>query len=366
MEIQLIKKNSRSLGQKYYTLRRRKITSVVRSFIATWKTDNAGISASNQIKLPLVNGGTYNFEVDWGDSTIDTITVWNQAETTHTYASIGTYEVKITGTLVRWAFSNGGDKLKILNISSWGNLKFINDVGAFHGCSNLTTTATDTPDLSDCTTMESMFNSATNFNGAIGNWDVSNVTNMSFMFRSATTFNQNIGTWNVSSVTNMSNMFISAIAFNQNISAWNVSSVTDMSSIFNGASVFNQNIDAWDVSSVINMSAAFNLATAFNQDIGIWDVSSVTNMSNMFSSSVFNQDIGNWDISNVITMNKMFQSGTLTTTNYDLLLVGWEAQVEQPNVLFNAGTAQYSAGASATARAALVANGWTITDGGQV
>lgn len=91
----------------------------------------------------------------------------------------------------------------------------------------------------------------------------------------------------------------------------------------------------------------------------------VTSFHQMFYNSSFNEDISGWNISNVTTMNSMFDLGALSTVNYDLLLVGWEAQVEQPNVIFSAGAAKYSAGAAA-ARAALVANGWTITDGGPV
>ena len=53
-------------------------------FVSQWKTDNPGVSNNDQITLPLVSGGTYNFLVQWGDGNSDTITVWNQAETTHT------------------------------------------------------------------------------------------------------------------------------------------------------------------------------------------------------------------------------------------------------------------------------------------
>jgi hypothetical protein len=64
-------------------------------------------------------------------------------------------------------------------------------------------------------------------------------------------------------------------------------------------------------------------------------------------------------------MGYMFASSAFSNANYDLLLVAWEAQTEKPNVPFHAGSAKYSAGAPATARAALVANGWTITDSGE-
>ena len=38
-------------------------------------------------------------------------------------------------------------------------------------------------------------------------------------------FNQNIGAWNVSNVTSMTSMFQNAYAFNQSIGGWNVSNV---------------------------------------------------------------------------------------------------------------------------------------------
>jgi hypothetical protein len=59
----------------------------------------------------------------------------------------------------------------------------------------------------------------------------------------------------------------------------------------------------------------------------------------------------------------MFTSVTLSTANYDALLIGWEAQAVQNNVVFNGGGSKYSAGAAA--RAALIADhSWSITDGG--
>jgi hypothetical protein len=66
-------------------------------FVSTWNTNNTsvGSSASNQIALPLISGGSYNFVVDWGDGSQDTITTWNQTEVTHTYATAGTYTISI-------------------------------------------------------------------------------------------------------------------------------------------------------------------------------------------------------------------------------------------------------------------------------
>ena len=80
------------------------------------------------------------------------------------------------------------------------------------------------------------------------------------------------------------------------------------------------------------------------------------------------QDLGSWDITSVTNMTDMFQSVTISTSNYDAILVGWEAQAVQNNVVFSGGNSTYtSAGAGGTARAALIADhSWTITDGGGV
>ncbi len=224
-------------------------------------------------------------------------------------------------------------------------------------------------DVSSVTNMGHMFRNASSFNQDIGSWDTSSVTSMGYMFRFASSFNQDIGSWDTSSVTNMSFMFNGASSFNQDIGSWDTSSVTNMSFMFNGASSFNQDIGSWDTSSVTNMERMFDSASSFNQDIGSWDTSSVTDMNRMFfNASAFNQDIGSWDISNVTNMEDMFDGVTLSTANYDALLIGWSAQTVQPSVPFHGGNSQYSAGAATTARGVLTGapNNWTITDGGQV
>jgi hypothetical protein len=121
------------------------------AFISTWNTTNtsSGSSNSNQIKLPLVSNGVYNFNVDWGDGNNDTITSWNQSEVTHTYSSSGNKTITINGTIKGWIFNNSGDKQKILTISDWGTLELstiltyghLQSVPCFYGCSNLTSLA---------------------------------------------------------------------------------------------------------------------------------------------------------------------------------------------------------------------------------
>jgi len=127
------------------------------------------------------------------------------------------------------------------------------------------------------------------------------------------------------------------------------------------------NLDSWNTSSVTNMRSMFLYASAFNQNISNWDVSNVTNMSYMFQGTSFNQNIGSWNVGKVTEMENMFKNVTLSTANYDALLIGWAAQTVKPNVVFSGGNSKYTAGTAATARGTLTGgtNLWTITDGGQ-
>jgi surface protein len=113
------------------------------------------------------------------------------------------------------------------------------------------------------------------------------------------------------------------------------------------------------------MEGMFFNAAAFNQDISNWDVGSVTNMEGMFqNAAAFNQDISNWDVGSVTRMKNMFDGVTLSTTNYDNLLIAWALQELQSNITFSGGNSKYCAGASA--RESMTINyDWTITDGGQ-
>ena len=297
--------------------------SAVSAFVFGIDTANtsAGSSTSTQFKLPLTTSTGLNAVVDWGDSTTDTITVYNAAEVTHTYASSGTYTISITGTLPGFRFINAGDKLKIINISSWGVLDITTD-SAFRGCTNLTCSATDAPTITS-TSLVSTFNSCTNFNGNIGNWDVSAVTTINSMFLSATAFNQNIGSWNTGVVTNMSNMFQSATAFN------------------NGGS---SSIGNWNTSSVDIMTSMFTSATAFDQNVGSWNVEAVTNIVFFMSGKT---------------------AANYSAANLDAIYNGWSTQSVQPNLTISFGSIKYTA-AGQTGRDTLdnAPNNWTITDGG--
>ena len=316
-----------------------------KSFISKWNTAFYGVSSEKQIMLPLVENGTYDFTVFWGDGKYNKITKWNDSATTHTYPESGIYTVVITGTFKGWQFCEVtetgcavSDATKIIDISRWGGLVLGDTEFQFAQCWNLDITAEDTPDLSktkslrgafaNCKTladsesfadwdvseiqnMNGMFYQADKFNQDISGWDVSNVTDMSYAFFSAGLFNADLSNWDVSKVTDMSNMFENAAAFNSDISDWNVSNVTDMSYAFSSAILFNADLSNWDVSKVTDMSNMFENAAAFNSDISDWNVSNVTDMGHMFEgAAAFNGDLSDWDVSNVTDMSWMFYAAS--------------------------------------------------------
>ena len=160
-----------------------------------------------------------------------------------------------------------------------------------------------------------------------------------------------ITNWDVSSVTDLAFMFENNIGFNQPISNWNVSEVTLMPWLFSGAASFNQPIGSWDISKVTDMHGMFFGATSFQQDLSPWAAKFHINveLGNLFSQTNWNKDhYDNFLIALALDINTTRAAAWATRTTAKVLGMG---------------TSKYSA-ASATARAALVSNGWTITDGG--
>lgn len=296
-------------------------SAVGQVFITTWRTDNPGISASNQITIPTTGTG-YSYSIYWEDTSNPAINGIIPgpitADITITFPNPGIYRVQITGLFPRIYFNqsgtfppNGKDFEKILSVEQWGNIAWASMANAFDGCKNLIVPAPDAPDLTQVTDMGGMFAKASSFNQSINHWDVSNVKNMAGLFAGADSFNQPIGNWDVSNVTNMTAMFANAVNFDQPIGSWNTGMVSDMSYMFSSEGSnrhkFNQPIGNWNTSEVTNMRDMFSNATSFNQPIGNWNVSKVTDMSGMFNiAENFNQPIGTWDVSNVTNMLGMF------------------------------------------------------------
>ena len=361
-----------------------------------------------------------DYNIDWGDGTEETGNAFVPA---HVYAAPGTYDIKIHSAFDHMTQMFGGVtppmSATIQHVFSWGGNVFRTMSKMFALCTGLQSVPAGAPNLSQCTSLESMFlyttsfnqdlnhwdvsniedltstfNTSTSFNGNISNWDTSNVTSMLQTFDGANSFNQDLSGWVTNKVTSMNQMFNNCHSFDSNLSSWDTSSVTEMARIFSRARVFtnggddgirywdvsgvsdfnqvfqdarlfNQPLDGWNVMNATTMDDMFQSAESFNQDISMWNVSNVTHMQNMFDgASVFSQNLGGWDITNLKFVVKIFFNSGMTTANYDHLLTGWSTATRQTNVVLNTDLT-YSAAAEA-ARNTLIATPWTIIDGGLV
>jgi len=240
------------------------------AFTIVVNTALAGVSANNQFKLPLKSGGVYNATINWGDTT--STTQLTDVSPTHTYPAPGTYIITITGTFPSINFNNTDDKLKLIDISAWGSIAWTGDLQtAFNGCSNLTGSYTDSPDLSSITSLAYMFAGCSSFNGIVDLWDTSAIDNMSGVFQGCTSFNQPINSWDTSLVTGMTNMFFGCTLFNQSVSSWDVSLVDDFGNMFRNCTAFNQPLSTWDVSSATSLQDFMTGKTAANYSAAYLD-----------------------------------------------------------------------------------------------
>jgi len=327
----------------------------------------------------------------------------------------------INGLFYNAEFSNSLDQAQALNNNpTWSGVK---DTYYLFGASSIPTWITGL-DTSNIEKFDTMFLSCNTFSGFINDWDFTSATSLQAMFsntsnvpditwgtktsgisdlsylfyrnndstanfpnfdidtRSATTlagFFQDTrynGTdhtgWDTSNVTNMFSTFRDTPSFNQAVEMWDTSNVTSMSDMFRETQAFNQPIQYWDVSNVTNMNSMFSFAEVFNQPLSGWNTSSLTDISSMFLGlfslfPVFDQDLSTWIVTGVTyAINFMTQAPGLSTTNYDRTLSGWSSQAVQSGVNIDFGGSQYSTATGAAYRSALVASGWTITDGGAV
>jgi surface protein len=295
-------------------------------FVSTWRT--AG--AFESVTLPLRAGYNFNFTVDWGDGTAESIvTSESDTDKTHIYTNPGDYIVTINGILEAWYFNNTGDKSKIISVTDFGSTGWINLESAFHGCNNLTSFAGG--DTSLVNNMSGMFlntTALTILDLTDASFDTSTVTSMASMFHntsSLTTLNLSGPNFDTSAVTDMRDMFNSSglITLNLTGSNFDTSAVTDMSYMFHNTrdlATLDLGSANFNTSSVTTMYSMFMDAwslTTLDLTQPSFDTSAVTDMSYMFlgTYSLTTLDLSgvNFNTSAVTNMQAMFRNTTALT-----------------------------------------------------
>lgn len=203
------------------------------------------LSSGTTVTVPLRGAG--ELLVDWGDGNTSSVPYsLSLSSVTHTYASDGTYAVKLYGYMSAFG-GNQGVRTgydKLIRCESFGDLGLVDLFSGFSQATNLSEMPTVLPPT--VTEIDSCFLFLSSFNAPeIGSWDTSNIINMDQLFNGANSFDQDISGWDVSNVTNMRGMFLNAASFNQDISSWDVGNVTNMDNMFQVAQSFNQDLSSW-------------------------------------------------------------------------------------------------------------------------
>ena len=352
-------------------------TASARTYTTEFAMIVATTTASETFTIPCQNAGTFNAGIDWGDGQVSTITAYNDAALTHTYATAGDHVIRITGTFPNIYFNNGGDKLKVKSVENLGEVGWTKLNRAFYGCTNLTSFTAGTTDTSAVTDMTIMFYGCTSLTTLdVSSFNTALVTNLSLMFygcSSVTTLD--VSSFNTALVTDLSLMFYNCASVTTlDVSGFNTASVTTMNGMFRACtSVTALDVSGFNTALVTNMDSMFNGCSSVTAlDVSSFNTALVTNMSLMFwgCSSVTDIigvdtfDIGGLNSTGDLTSFAL--NVTLPTARYDALLIAWEAQDPFDGMSPNFGSSTYTGGgAVATAHASLISrDGWTITDGG--
>lgn len=356
-------------------------------FAITVKTDHPGGSATNQFELPLGPGLGYDFTVAWGDGATQVIT--SDVSPTHTYASPGTYTVQITENVVGGfpaiRFNNTGDRLKLLEISQWGDVTWSTFQNAFFGCENLQITATD---------------AATARTGNV--WNFSAAWRECYELTSFPRINTSKGTdfsmtWvNCIGLTTFPS--IDTSAGTEFFAAWfgcmgltsfpriNTSRGTDFRSAWAACSSLTSfprintsagqhfggawvNCSALTSFPLLDTSAGTNFFEAWGNCSGLTsfpllDTSKGTDFSYAWNGCSGLTSFPALDLRNMTDGTDCLFGVTLPTTTYSNLLTALATTNNNPGVVFHGGGSRYFSTAAASRATLTGPRGWTITDGG--
>ena len=327
-----------------------KPTTVEDGFIFTIETTNtsSGSSLSDQFACPFLSSGTYDCNIDWGDGSNDDITTWDQAETTHTYTSSGEYIITITGQCNGWAFGGSGDRLKILDISNWGNTGDTNGFipttnGGFNGCSNLDISANGAIYFGVQTNFSRMFQACSSLTNitSLNASDFSSASILSFMHHSNSSLNSDLNYNTTSALKSINNMMQSMASFNSDVN-FDVSGVTNAFAFSIAWPMHNRPISFNFTSALTNLNRSFESHNNMTQTVSLGDTSSVTIFNTLFKDWNFDEDISDLDFTSCALATGMLDGVTLSPVNYDALLARIRETAGNTGWSFSGGNSTYS------------------------
>lgn len=322
------------------------------------------------------NVGVFNATIDWDDASSSTITTNNDADLSHTYASSGTYQIRISGTFpsINMFGAPTASKNAVTSVDNLGEMGWLRLYAAFGGCENMTDFTAGNTDTSAVNSTQFMFYNCFDLATTDLNLNTSSVISMGYMFYDCNSLTSlDLSTFDTSAVINMQNMFYAC----NNVTTIDVTSF-DTGLVQNMESMFGDNwylttldVTGFDTSNVTLMRYMFYQCYYLSGlDLSNFNTSAVTNMQDMFYYYGFYTGgvpaISTFNIEAVTNYGRFMTNSSTTTANYDAILIAWDALNPVDNLTVDFGASTYTGGgAAATARASLIStDSWTITDGG--
>jgi surface protein len=296
---------------------------------------------------------------------------WDTSSVTNMQEAFGSCDL-FNGNISNWVHSGVTNVYRMLinsvafnqDLDTWNTSGVTNWYEMMRSC---TAFNGDVSNWSVKGSLNSVFLGCTSFTGTgLSTWNTSNATSLINLFSGCTSLTGGFANWDVSNVTSLQTTFLNCDSITDSLASWDTSSVTSMYGTFVSNSALLVGIENWDTSAVTNMYRTFTNATNMNRNIGSWNTSLVTNMNEMLRSTAIDQDLSSWDINQVTNLSGFGIGITLSTANYDALLIAWDAQGTMSySGTVNFGSSKYTPGGSAeAARTSLIGKWGGITDGG--
>jgi len=312
-------------------------------FVIEVDTTIAGTTGVGNFELRVT--GTCNFNVVWGDGTMDRNV---SADITHNYPAAGIYKVAVVGVLPRVFYNAAGDRLKVKKILSFGDVVWGDFENAFRSCG-----------ITDINGVIANGQGVTSFMNAFRNMQLSTIPAGLFdNCPNVTTFNAAFPVNQLTTIPaglfdNCPNVTNFGVCFQQN------QITTIPQGLFDNCPLVTR----------FDFCFSFNPLTTIPQ--GLFDncplvtIFNSTFRNNGLISNCPSDLFANNPLANNFT--NCFLNSTLPTQTYSDMLVSLDANNANLNVPFHGGNSTYTGAAAIAARANLVnVKGWNIIDGGQV